>query len=74
MSQQNRTHFLELLYLLLKNTQYGEHCHRQADLEMCLTRIYEEPEQEQSNSSTDKETIKLIWKEFKQYFRYSTLV
>lgn len=64
---------MELLYLLLKNTNYGEHNHRQADLEACLTRIFEE-DHEHSNSSLDKETIKLIWKDFKMFFRYSTLV
>lgn len=70
---QNRSHYLELLYLLLKNTSYGDHCHRQADLEMCLTRIFEEGE-EHSDASLDKETIKLIWRDFGTYFKYSTLV
>ena len=70
---QNRSYFLELLYLLLKNTNYGDHNHRQADLEMCLTRIFEEQE-EHSNVSIDKETIKMIWRDFKTYFKYSTLV
>jgi len=47
--------------------------HRQADLEQCLTRIFEEEELEGTNLN-DKETVKLIWKEFKDYFKYSTTV
>ena len=64
---------MELLYLLLKNTNYGEHKHRQADLEMCLVRIFEEQD-EYDNASIDKETIKMIWRDFTMFFKYSTMV
>jgi len=70
---QNRGYHLLLLYRLLKNTDYGTHTHRQADLEQCLTRIFEEEDLEGTNPD-DKETVKLIWKEFRDYFKYSTTV
>ena len=62
---QIRTDYLSLIELILKNTDYSEHRHRQQDLAKCFRRI--EAEEEEA-SQQDKAIVMQIRQEFPDLF------
>ena len=66
---QTRSHYLELLYRIVCNTEYKEHNHRQKDLTACLSRIAQE---ENVESLRDHEIIKKLWIAFPGIFEEVT--
>lgn len=64
---QVRTEYLSLFLLIVRNSDYGEHQHRRAELETCFNRIGQE-EEEVAESQMDIHIVKQIWKDFPLYF------
>ncbi|PSN28959.1 NCK-interacting protein, partial [Blattella germanica] len=61
-----RAQYLELCRLVMRNTTYSDHHHRQDDILKCFTRIFcEESEQ----SKFDQQLVREISNEFPQYFK-----
>ncbi|KDR09746.1 NCK-interacting protein with SH3 domain [Zootermopsis nevadensis] len=61
-----RQQYLQLCQLVMRNTPYYDHHHRQDDILKCFTRIFcEETEQ----SKTDQKLVREISNEFPQYFK-----
>lgn len=59
-----RIEYLSLMHLLLKNSQYLEHKHRQTELQQCFQRI----SQDDKEAELDKRIVLQIWKEFPNEF------
>lgn len=60
-----RTEYLSLMLLILQNSSYLEHLHRQKDLHQCFTKIYHE---EGKDSDPDRNIVTRIYAQFPQYF------
>ncbi|KAK2182728.1 hypothetical protein NP493_340g03079 [Ridgeia piscesae] len=60
-----RTEYLSLMLLILQNSSYLEHLHRQEDLHQCFTKIYHE---EGRDSDPDRSIVTHVYAQFPQYF------
>ncbi|XP_064633439.1 NCK-interacting protein with SH3 domain-like [Lineus longissimus] len=65
-----RSHILNLMHLIMKNSSYCEHEHRKAELQSLLMDISKEEDKE---SEQDRWLIRLIWKDLPQYFGFPTM-
>jgi hypothetical protein len=64
-----RTDYLSLMQLLLANSDYEEHCHRQSELQSCFNRIGHEDGGEGTTIDMDQMIVQQIWKQFPQFFQ-----
>jgi len=72
---QVRTEYLSLMHLILLNSEYFEHAHRQQELQSCFSRIVQEDDrgvpsggEGGSYASMDRDIVLQIFKHFPTHF------